>query len=270
MKQFQYSFSAFVMVMILIGLVCLNIQHFQYKLNENSIDQLWLEINFNTASYMTTIRTRNLLKPEWALVGSDPKTYKGQIVKGWPPGKSRNMSEIMTKDYVIEQCLHQDLSGVKLFIGVKTVSTRFEERDTTRETWASFQNDHPDVKVMFFLGEMEDSQLKNQLRLEIQTHCDLVIVHGLETYENVTMKTVSILSYIHDQQLGLNPEVSMIIDDDSYLNLDRLHYLTSHRLLSKPMDVSLTGFVFGGKACLPIAKVCAFPNSLPCVSWKEL
>eukprot|EP00094_Tigriopus_californicus_P014204 TCALIF_13759-PA protein Name:"Similar to B3GALT1 Beta-1,3-galactosyltransferase 1 (Pongo pygmaeus)" AED:0.04 eAED:0.04 QI:0/0/0/1/1/1/2/0/272 len=157
----------------------------------------------------------------------------------------------MVKDYVIEQCSNQDLSGVKLFIGVKTVANRFEARDTTRETWASFQHNHPDVKVMFFSGEVEDRQVRNSLRTEVHTHCDLVIVHGLDTYQNVTLKTVSILSFIHDHQFGLNPELSMIMDDDSYLNLHRLYYLTSHRLLAKPVDTALTGFVYGGTLLRP-------------------
>ncbi|TRY79181.1 hypothetical protein TCAL_16109, partial [Tigriopus californicus] len=173
----------------------------------------------------------------WALIGTDPRAYKGPIVKGWPPGKSRDMNQIMVKNYIVEHCSNQDLSRVKLFIGVKTVATHFEACNTTRETWASFQHNHPDVKVMFFLGEVEDLQLLNHLKLEIQAHCDLVIVHGLDTYQNVTMKT----------QLGLNPVVSMIMDDDSYLNLQQLHHLISHRLLARPFDNALIGFIFGGE-----------------------
>ncbi|XP_059085446.1 beta-1,3-galactosyltransferase 1-like isoform X2 [Tigriopus californicus] len=239
---------------VIVCLTYLGIHQFQNIPRNKSNPQQWPKINIDPSTiFLGNAIGSHHLKPEWALIGTDPRAYKGPIVKGWPPGKSRDMHQIMVKDYVIEQCSNQNLSGVKLFIGVKTVANRFEARDTTRETWASFQHNHPDVKVMFFSGEVEDLQLLNHLKLEIQAHCDLVIVHGLDTYQNVTMKTVSILSYIYDQQLGLNPEVSMIMDDDSYLNLQRLHHLISHRLLARPFDNALTGFVFGGTLMRPPA-----------------
>lgn len=240
-------------VAIIMCLAYFGIYHTQYHRRGGHIHEDWAQIDYKLVTYLLNHGEISALKPEWALVGTDPKTYKGPIVKGWPPGKSRDMRQIMIKDYVIEQCPNQNLNGVKLFIGVKTASQRFETRDTIRETWASFQKDHPDVKVMFFSGQVEDPQLRKHLKIEILTHCDLVIVHGLDTYENVTMKTVSILSYIHDHQFGLNPEVSMIMDDDSYLNLERLYHLVSHRLLARPFDNALTGFVFGGTLMRPPA-----------------
>ncbi|TRY79439.1 hypothetical protein TCAL_13673 [Tigriopus californicus] len=161
------------------------------------------------------------------------------------------MSQIMAKDYVVDHCQEQDLRGVKLLVGVKSVSDRFETRDTTRETWGLFQNDHPDVKVLFFTGEPSNPLTINRLRAEIQVHCDLVMVRGVDSYANRTIKAVSLLRYVNDHHLGLNPEVTMVMDDDAYLNLDRLYYLISHRLLATAVDNFITGFRYGGPVLRP-------------------
>ena len=80
------------------------------------------------------------LKP-FSYSHSDPKTYKGPIVKGWPPSKSRDMKAYIApdKDTVLTDLSCLDLSNVKVLILIQSAPNNYERRKADRETWMQFQ-----------------------------------------------------------------------------------------------------------------------------------
>ena len=76
------------------------------------------------------------------LVNGKRGYYIGPIVKGWPPGKDRNMTNLIqpNKDnFIIRPRIVDDNQEKDLIVLVHSTITHFHEREHIRETWGSYQ-----------------------------------------------------------------------------------------------------------------------------------
>eukprot|EP01116_Phalansterium_solitarium_P003800 TRINITY_DN14626_c0_g1_i1.p1 TRINITY_DN14626_c0_g1~~TRINITY_DN14626_c0_g1_i1.p1 ORF type:complete len:330 (-),score=71.85 TRINITY_DN14626_c0_g1_i1:199-1188(-) len=113
--------------------------------------------------------------------------------------------------------------NVSVLIGITTGFTRRAYRNANRETWlqlspSPYKNNNTWVHK-FILGESTSPELAVTVSEEAQQHGDIEFFPFMDTYNNLTLKTMSLIEYAVRHY---NFEYLVKIDDDSYFQLDRL------------------------------------------------
>ncbi|XP_061185723.1 beta-1,3-galactosyltransferase 5-like [Saccostrea echinata] len=115
--------------------------------------------------------------------------------------------------------------NVFLLIMVPSAVSNFKQRDAIRHTWGNVSKVKPTVQVNFVLGKSKHAALQDLAHTEKLIYNDIVFEDVLETYENLTRKSIAILRWT----VSFCSKVRYLlkIDDDMFLNLPRLlRYLT--------------------------------------------
>ncbi|KAK4017999.1 hypothetical protein OUZ56_000070 [Daphnia magna] len=106
-----------------------------------------------------------------------------------------------------------------LLIVVISAAEHSAKRDLIRRTWASPSVLNVDwIQVIFLVGSTgdEDKVTTEQLKKENAEHEDLVQVNVVDTYANLTLKSVALLHWTHTHCPGA--ELVLKCDDDNYIN----------------------------------------------------
>ncbi|OQR76080.1 beta-1 [Tropilaelaps mercedesae] len=117
----------------------------------------------------------------------------------------------------------------RVIICVSTGSNQLEKRQGVRNTWGSW----PGVRVLFFFGANKSFQ--RQLVDEAAKYDDIVQYDFLDTYQNLTYKSISMLRFVSALKW---PELKFFIksDDDTFVNM---------RLLPKVLSAIQKPGIFG-------------------------
>ncbi|XP_067087586.1 beta-1,3-galactosyltransferase 2 [Osmerus mordax] len=117
-----------------------------------------------------------------------------------------------------------------------------DSRDAIRKTWGS-KNLIPnmDILTMFFLGMPKEglrSNIQASLRKESQDHADIIQMDFLDSYQNLTIKTMMVMNWLatHCQTASY----AMKVDTDIFVNV---FYLVNHMLRDSPRHEFITGSV---------------------------
>ncbi|XP_042222947.1 beta-1,3-galactosyltransferase 5-like [Homarus americanus] len=112
----------------------------------------------------------------------------------------------------------------------------FKEREGIRNTWA-----HPGLypytkmRAIFVLGATDNFTLQDEVNLEMDAHHDIIQNDFLDTYRNLTYKTISMLSWVKNWCLD-TPFIAKI-DDDVVVNpLHLVAYLQTHVTKNKSLS----------------------------------
>ncbi|TRY79589.1 hypothetical protein TCAL_11737 [Tigriopus californicus] len=96
---------------------------------------------------------------------SDPRTYVGPIVQGWPPYADRNLSRYIRPDkdtFPIQPKGIEKASAQILFL-VHSTPENFSMRDGVRKSWFSFGSDRVDnMTALFILGLHKDPDINQK------------------------------------------------------------------------------------------------------------
>lgn len=115
-----------------------------------------------------------------------------------------------------------------------------ESRSAIRKTWGQ-ENlvQHVDVARVFFIGEPRehDPKLVKDLEKESEVYGDIVQMDFLDTYHNLTVKTMMIMNWV--ARYCRSAQYAMKIDADIFLNVP---YLLDY-LQNKPRHGYITGSV---------------------------
>ena len=82
-----------------------------------------------------------------------------------------------------------------LLVVVCSAVGNVDQRQTIRETWGKDQEDMEDVKVVFMLGNSVNDSLQANIIREAQVHGDIVQESFLDTYANLTIKSLMLLKW---------------------------------------------------------------------------
>ena len=108
----------------------------------------------------------------------------------------------------------------------KSAVDAFEQRNSVRETWKAFGLSHP-VKVVFVLGlpqlhlTKKGMKLQEAVETESRQHEDILQEGFVDTYQNLTLKSMFSLKFANEYLLNRTDWV-MLVDDDSYVNIPQL------------------------------------------------
>ncbi|XP_030756294.1 lactosylceramide 1,3-N-acetyl-beta-D-glucosaminyltransferase A-like [Sitophilus oryzae] len=105
-----------------------------------------------------------------------------------------------------------------LLILVPSAPGNIGKRNVIRETWGSLKRD--DVKVMFVLNDPGDESVQSKLLIENEEFEDIVQGSLMDTYRNLTYKTIMCLKYAtyHCK----NAKYVLKVDDDVFVNVPQM------------------------------------------------
>lgn len=91
------------------------------------------------------------------------------------------------------------------------------------------------------MGNTKDVRVQDAIEQENRNHSDIIQLNMMDSYENLTLKTVSILDWVVDYC----PRVQFVlkVDDDVYVNVRNLAATIG---ALRPSDKSIYGRLIGG------------------------
>lgn len=113
--------------------------------------------------------------------------------------------------------------NVFLTIVVCSSVPNFNARQTIRDTWAQDASKLSNVRVVFLLGKSTNHILNAMAADESRKHSDIVQQDFLDTYNNLTIKSVMLLKWVRHQ--CANAKYVMKTDDDMFVHLPNLYRL---------------------------------------------
>lgn len=109
--------------------------------------------------------------------------------------------------------------NLKLLVAITSAPSHKDARMAIRQTWGHY-GQRSDVKIAFLLGSTNDSQLAKDLTDENKLYGDLISGRFLDSYDNLTLKTVSLLEWV-DNYCN-NIKFVLKTDDDMFINIPKL------------------------------------------------
>jgi hypothetical protein len=109
--------------------------------------------------------------------------------------------------------------NLQVLIAITSAPSHKDARMAIRQTWGHYSQ-RSDINIAFLLGSTNDSQLARDLTDENKLYSDLISGRFLDSYENRTLKTVSLLQWV-DNYCN-NIKFVLKTDDDMFINIPRL------------------------------------------------
>ncbi|XP_011149907.1 beta-1,3-galactosyltransferase 5 [Harpegnathos saltator] len=106
-----------------------------------------------------------------------------------------------------------------LVVIVMSAPTHLDARTAIRQTWGHY-GQRSDMSVLFMLGTTNDRKVETILRKEQNMYNDIIRGRFLDSYSNLTLKTISTLEWVG----SYCPKVKYLLktDDDMFINVPRL------------------------------------------------
>lgn len=108
---------------------------------------------------------------------------------------------------------------LKVLILITSAPNHKEARNAIRQTWGHY-NLRKDVGIAFFVGGTVDTTLQNELYTESELYGDLIQSHFKDSYNNLTLKTISMLEWVDIYCHKVN--FILKTDDDMFINVPKL------------------------------------------------
>lgn len=115
-----------------------------------------------------------------------------------------------------------------LLIVVCSAVTNFDARTAIRNSWALDQEVLKGVRVVFLVGQEVNNTHQDELIQENNVYGDMLQEGFIDTYANLTVKSVMLLKWFNincDISNKLRTEYVLKTDDDIYINIPQLYEL---------------------------------------------
>nr|CAD7194677.1 unnamed protein product [Timema douglasi] len=160
------------------------------------------------------------------LTGSDNES----ALQGWSLNTSRDVRHYVLPDNMTALIPQPEICAAKIFLLVVICSAvaNLEARAAIRDTWGSspiVTNTSLGIKVAFLLGDTDNSTIQEQVDEESAQYGDVIQEGFLDTYNNLTLKSVMLLKWVTTYCQTAIPSYVMKTDDDMFVNVDNLYRL---------------------------------------------
>lgn len=148
-----------------------------------------------------------------------------------PPALPNNSLPDLTQGVLAEaiyEAGHSDINSnlcpdlgknLQLLIIITSAPSHESARMAIRQTWGHFAS-RRDVSIAFMLGATSNAQYRDKINKETYMYEDIIRGKFVDVYENLTLKTISILEWI-DNYCSKAAFV-LKTDDDMFINIPRL------------------------------------------------
>ena len=122
----------------------------------------------------------------------------------WPANQTRDVHNLVEPDRMTTRIKPNGICDQKsnsvtddtfLLVVVCSAVGNVEQRQAIRETWAKDQEEIEDVKVIFMLGNPANESLQPNVIKEAGIHGDIVQESFMDTYANLTIKSLMLLKW---------------------------------------------------------------------------
>ena len=179
--------------------------------------------NTSTNSHLTTINDTN---PIQRIIKATNETPSSNITTSSAATSGTSLNgdtarAIYTFGHdvtVSEKCPYYG-KDMDLLIIIMSAPYHIEARTAIRQTWGHY-GQRRDVSVIFMLGSTRDTKIEKQLQQEQKLYGDIIRGRYLDSYSNLTLKTISSLEWVTIHCT----DVKFILktDDDMFINVPRL------------------------------------------------
>lgn len=116
-----------------------------------------------------------------------------------------------------------------LFVVIIVCSSvpNFDSRLAIRSTWGQYASRVQNVQLFFLLGKSSNDSLNLAVAEESEQHQDIIQHDFLDTYNNLTLKSVMLLKWV--SQRCANAQYVMKTDDDMFVNVPNLVKLLKNK-----------------------------------------
>ncbi|XP_065166210.1 beta-1,3-galactosyltransferase 5-like isoform X2 [Atheta coriaria] len=114
-----------------------------------------------------------------------------------------------------------------LLIAITSAPSHISARMAIRQTWGHYSS-RRDIAITFMLGTTSNATLLKQIKQEEYLYGDIITGKFIDTYDNLTLKTISMLEWVDNYC----PKVSFVLktDDDMFINVSRLLlFISKHK-----------------------------------------
>ncbi|KAF5304838.1 hypothetical protein FQR65_LT07855 [Abscondita terminalis] len=146
------------------------------------------------------------------------------IVDGWNVGTSRNINIYIYPNKTTTVIKPESLCKSKTFLMVVVCSSpsNFEQRIGIRESWGLDRNiSNSAISLYFLLGLTKNNTVQDTINIENQVYGDVVQEDFVDTYNNLTIKSLMLLKLIRDE-CAEQVQFVMKMDDDTFVNMPNL------------------------------------------------
>ncbi|XP_074042533.1 beta-1,3-galactosyltransferase 1 [Leptinotarsa decemlineata] len=117
--------------------------------------------------------------------------------------------------------------NLKLLIAVTSAPSHDSARVAVRETWGNFAL-RKDIAIAFLLGATSDQTLNGKIEQEQEIFGDIIRGNFIDTYDNLTLKTISMLEWVNN--FCSKAQFVLKTDDDMFINVSRLlAFIAKHK-----------------------------------------
>nr|ACO15219.1 Beta-1,3-galactosyltransferase 1 [Caligus clemensi] len=167
---------------------------------------------------------------------------------------SEHTSSVLSTPRIPSEGDKMDILGI-----AHSAPLHFQQRDAIRRTW--FRDLGPSFKAVFLIGrddKMEPSSV-SLLHSEMEAFGDIIIEDFVDTYNNLTLKSILMLQFVI--QMELNIKYLFKMDDDIYLNARRIPELLDMR------TTTIGGFRFTQTSPTRYSTVFSYDRKWICPRW---
>ena len=232
---------AFVLlVLIMVTVVWISTYTVKWRFGETIAINEKLEWIWNDPVRNQTVYTGVQLQPFLHLT---PDTY----YQKWPLKMTNlNYKFVLSPDTPCD-------SGTRIVAICYSVADRILTRDATRSTWGSVVRDgtwigsdkkYKGVKVYFMLA-LPSKEMKytiNNITSEFHQHNDLILVDFMESYRNLTLKTLMALKWMKEH--CKQAQFMLKVDEDIFVNIPRIWNMLNEDVTDKMMGYVVSGKVY--------------------------
>ncbi|KAL0268796.1 UNVERIFIED_CONTAM: hypothetical protein PYX00_010611 [Menopon gallinae] len=118
---------------------------------------------------------------------------------------------------------------LQVVIVITSAPKHAEARSAIRQTWGHYQL-RKDVAIAFIVGRSPDVK-ESVIREENDLYGDIILANFVDSYNNLTLKTVSILEWV-DNYCG-QAKFVLKTDDDMFINIPKLLQFIGNHLKDK-------------------------------------
>lgn len=132
----------------------------------------------------------------------------------------------MNEEIDINQICPNKGDKLKVLIIITSAQTHAEARLAIRQTWGHFGT-RRDISTAFILGRTTNATISTTLTQENMIYGDLIRGHFIDSYNNLTLKTLSSLEWV-DRNCH-KAKYILKTDDDMFINVPKLlQFLDAH------------------------------------------
>lgn len=157
---------------------------------------------------------------------------RGPMAFVWPENQTRSTRQLVRPDLVTTLISPTSVCNSNLtmetppylVVVVCSAVSNFGAREAIRESWAQDTQTLTGVKVVFLVGLLPNNSEQQQLLEESSKHGDIIQEDFLDSYANLTVKSVMLLKWFTQtcDKGNKGPQYVLKTDDDMYINLEKL------------------------------------------------